>query len=91
MNLPSNFANGSSTGTEPVARITLAAAIVCRVPSGAVISTWRPASSRPLPKYDAILFALNRSATPAVNCLTILSLRPTMALTSMAGLATRMP
>jgi len=60
-------------------------------PSAAVISTCRSFSNFPVPRNDVILFALNSSDTPPVNCFTILSLRPTIVLTSIAGFAALMP
>ena len=88
---PSNFANGSSIGAEPVAITTLVPVSVCVLPSAAVIWTWRFSSRRPLPANGLILFALNSIATPPVNCLTILSLRPTILLTSIAASLAVMP
>src|SRR5690348_2746557 len=94
MRLPSNFANGSSIGTEPVAMITLAASSVCLAPSSPVTSTLLPFSSLPVPKNGVTglpLTPLNSMATPPVNCLTILSLRPMNVAMSTLAFSTVMP
>ena len=91
MRWPSNFANGSSIGTEPVASTMLVPLISRTPPSAAWTATVRPGLSVARPAIGVTLLALNSRVMPPVNCFTILSLRPTMALTSIVGLSALMP
>jgi hypothetical protein len=91
MVLPSNFANGSSMDVEPGARITFVPEISLTLPSCALIATTRLGLSVAKPAKGVTLLPLNSMAMPPVNCLTILSLRPIIVFTSIAGFAALMP
>ena len=82
---------GISIGREPEAMTTLSALTTSTEPSALVSSTCLPASSLPVPSSKVTPLALNRPPTPVVNCLTILSLRASMAGTSISTPLCLMP
>ena len=89
--LPSNGADFSGVGTEPVARITSSRSSSRLLPSAAVNSTLRPGSSWPCPCSAVTPAALNSDAMPPVMPLTIPALRFCMVATSSCSAPTPMP
>jgi len=71
----SNFRNGNSTGTDPVAIITFFARYDSVFPSAPATSTTFPFLSVPRPFAQVILFFLKRNSIPFVFCPTTVSLR----------------
>ncbi len=90
---PSNGADGSAMGAEPLARTTFVAVTVSMTApeDTSLISMALPGMSRPCPWMDVTLFALNRVPMPRVSPATMLFLRPIIAATSISAPLTVMP
>ena len=73
--LPSNFANGSSTGALPVAMTIFLVSISCVSPLEDLIETFPGAMIVPVPSNVVTLFVFISVRTPLLNVFTTLSLR----------------
>ena len=88
---PSNGAIGSSTGSEPAARMTCSACSRCGSPSCGVTSTCRPASSLPRPFTAVTPLARNNALMPVVSWRTMRFLRSCIAFRSSVTSGIMMP
>ena len=73
--LPSNFANGSSTGALPVAMTIFFVSISCVSPWDDLTETFPGAVIVPRPSRTVTLFVFINERTPLLNVFTTLSLR----------------
>ena len=89
--LPSTLANGSSIGTEPIAKQMCSAVTVVSLPSASVTERWCRSINSPVPAMTVILFFFIKKSMPLINSMTTPSLRSIMASTFSLGLPTVMP
>src|SRR5437588_3971860 len=89
--LPSNFANGRSTGALPVAITMFFASISCVWPLEDLIETFPGAVIVPKPSMTVTLFVFISDRTPVLNVFTTLSLRSCIFARSARAPSTTMP
>ena len=89
--LPSNFANGSSTGTLPVATMMFLVSTSCVFPSEDLIETFPGAEIEPSPSNVVTLFVFISERTPLFIVLTTLSLRCCILFRSTVAFSITMP